>query len=91
MPDLQPLHQVRVADEVPPEEQGVVAAGLEDAPAVLVVEAARGEEGRVAHDLAEDAEVDVREAPGAQEGVLLLGGEDLFVALVAVALVFWGI
>ena len=42
---LQPLHQIRVTGEQTPEEERIVAAGLQHAPGVLVVPATGGEEG----------------------------------------------
>jgi hypothetical protein len=78
---LQALDQVRVAGEGAAVQEGVVAAVLEDAPRVGLVPAAGGEEGRRAEDLAEAAQVDVEEAPAAEEVVFLLVAEDLLVAL----------
>lgn len=80
-PLAQPIHQVRVTSERPSEQDGIVAAGLQHAPGVLVVVTAGGKERRGAEDLAEAVEIDVRQAPGGQEGVFFFSAEDLFIAL----------
>lgn len=87
---LQPLHQVRVADEVAAVEQGVVLARLEHAPRVRIVPAAGREEGRGAEDLAECVEGHVGQAPALEEAVLLFVAEDLLVALVGFFISYLG-
>lgn len=80
-PQPQPLHQIRIADEVAPKQQGVVAAGLDHAPTNRVVPAASGKEGRRAEDAPEQAQVRGREAPGFQVFFFFGRGDELLVAL----------
>lgn len=78
-PLAQPLHQVGVADKVAPKQQGVARAALQQAPAVGVVEAAGGQEGRAGPDVAERAQVHLGQPPRVEECLLLGLGKDLLV------------
>ncbi|KUI57632.1 hypothetical protein VP1G_10944 [Cytospora mali] len=75
----QPLHQVRVADEIPTEQHGIVLARLQDAPRIRVVPPTASEEGRVPKDLPELAQVHIGQAPRPEERLLLGLAEDLLV------------
>lgn len=78
---MQTRDHIWVANKVAAEDEGIVAAGLQNAPGIGVVPAAAGEEGGIGEDGAEEREVDVAEIPGVEEGLFLGFGEDLFVAL----------
>jgi hypothetical protein len=80
-PFLQSLRQIRIANEISPIDQGVIAPGLENTPGVRVVESARREKWRVAKDLAERRKIDGWQSPRIEELLLLCFAEDLLVAL----------
>ena len=77
----QPLHQIRITREESTKDQGIIQAGFQHAPGVLVVPATARKEGGRAEDLAEAGEVDVGQAPAFQELVFFFVAEDLLVAL----------